>query len=201
MSKATVFIAFTIGAAAGAATAWYFTKTKYEQIAQEEIDSVKETFSKLYKREDEVGEPDKNVEESTDEASDEPLSVMDYARKIRQEGYLTRDDAESSEPPEALYSLPYVIAPESFDELEGYEALSFTYYSDKVLADDRDRAVDDLETAVGFSSYDELEGHFGEHEDDSIFVRDDRLKHDIEILFDSRKYSDVLAKEPYKAEV
>lgn len=198
MSKATTFIAFAIGAAAGAATAWYFTKKKYEQIAQEEIDSVKETFSKLYKREDKAPE---TVEESTDEKPDEPLSVMDYARKIRQEGYQTQDVAEPSEPPQTLYSLPYVIAPESFDEMEGYGVLSFTYYSDKTLTDDRDRIVDDLETAVGFSSHDELESHFGEHEDDSIFVRDDRLKHDIEILFDHRKYSDVLEKEPYKAGV
>ena len=37
---------FAVGAAIGSAATWYFVKTKYERIAQEEIDSVKEEFSK-----------------------------------------------------------------------------------------------------------------------------------------------------------
>lgn len=198
MSKATAVIAFVIGAAGGAAAAWYITKTKYEQIAQEEIDSVKETFSKLYKRNEETEEASSEAEESTDEEEEEPskpLSVMEYAIKLRDEGYAREEVKEETA------DLPYVIAPESFDEMEGYTVMSFTYYADKVLTDDRDRAVEDLESVVGFSSPEDLESHFGEHEDDSIFVRNDRLKCDIEILYDTRKYADVLAKEPYKAGV
>ena len=34
--------------------------------------------------------------------------------------------------------------------------------------------------------------HFGEYEDDSVFVRSDRLKCDYEILLDQRNYSDVV---------
>ena len=33
--------------------------------------------------------------------------------------------------------------------------------------------------------------HFGEYEDDSIFVRNDELKIDFEILRDERNYTDV----------
>lgn len=197
MSKATAIIAFVIGAAGGAAAAWYITKTKYERIAQEEIDSVKETFSKLYKRDNEATESSAESDDSTDEDEEEPeepLSVMEYAIKIRNEGYAREEVKEEGE-------LPYVIAPESFDEMDGYSVLSFTYYADKVLTDDRDRAIDDITPVVGFADAEELESHFGEHEDDSIFVRDDRLKRDIEILYDTRKFADVLAAEPYKAGV
>ena len=42
---------FIAGAAAGAAVAWKLTKTKYEQIAEDEIDSVKEVFSRRLKEE------------------------------------------------------------------------------------------------------------------------------------------------------
>ena len=50
--------AFAIGAAAGSVATWAVVKTKYERIAQEEIDSVKEVFSK---------EAEKEIEEVTEE--------------------------------------------------------------------------------------------------------------------------------------
>ena len=39
--------------------------------------------------------------------------------------------------------------------------------------------------------------HFGEYEDDSVFVRNDRLKADYEILMDQRTYAEVLQEKPY----
>lgn len=193
MSKATAIITFTIGAAIGATTAWYITKKRYEQIAQEEIDSVKDTFSKLYKREEDDVTSEETSDDS-DEEEDEGLSVMEYAVKLRQEGYTNTDVGRQNKP---VADAPYVIPPESFDELEGYSVRSLTYYSDNVLADDDDRIVEDVEALVGSDSL----NHFGEYEDDSVFVRNDRLKCDFEILYDNRKYADVLKKEPYKAEV
>ena len=38
---------FAVGAAIGSAVTWKLLKTKYERIAQEEIDSVKEVFGLL----------------------------------------------------------------------------------------------------------------------------------------------------------
>ena len=37
---------FIAGAAVGSIVTWQFLKTKYEEIAQEEIDSVKQTYAK-----------------------------------------------------------------------------------------------------------------------------------------------------------
>jgi hypothetical protein len=53
--------------------------------------------------------------------------------------------------------------------------------------------VDDV---VGFESL----NRFGEYEDDSVFVRNDRLKCDYEILLDRRKYSDVVNKKPHEVD-
>lgn len=46
MSKTTGFVMFVLGAAVGSVATWQYVKKKYEQIAQEEIDSVKEIFSR-----------------------------------------------------------------------------------------------------------------------------------------------------------
>ena len=44
MNKARGFVMFVLGAAVGSVATWQYTKKKYERIAQEEIDSVKEIF-------------------------------------------------------------------------------------------------------------------------------------------------------------
>ena len=91
---------------------------------------------------------------------------------------------------------PYVISPEEFGEFEEYEKISLTYYADKVLADENDEEVDDVDEIVGEESL----NHFGEYEDDSVFVRNDRLKCDYEILLDQRNYSDVAKTMPHRVE-
>ena len=47
MDKKVIF-SFLIGATVGSITTWKLLKTKYEQITQEEIDSVKDVYSKNY---------------------------------------------------------------------------------------------------------------------------------------------------------
>lgn len=44
--KLSNVVIFAIGAAIGSLATWKFVKTKYEKIANEEIESVKEIFSK-----------------------------------------------------------------------------------------------------------------------------------------------------------
>jgi hypothetical protein len=75
-----------------------------------------------------------------------------------------------------------------------------TYYADDVLAleyADRDTGeikydvIDDVEHTIGADSL----THFGEYEDDSVHVRNDRLECDYEILRDYRKFSDIISYE------
>ena len=84
---------------------------------------------------------------------------------------------------------PYVISPDDFGELDGYETSSLTYYADGVLEDDyyvviEEDAVDDM---VGIESLE----HFGDYENDTVFVRNEKLKTDFEIQRDLRKYSEI----------
>lgn len=93
-------------------------------------------------------------------------------------------------------SAPHIITPEEFGENEEYDTISLTLYSDGVLADDADKPIDDVDEVIGKESLE----HFGEYEDDSIFVRNDKLKCDYEVLIDERKYAQILEDKPYLKE-
>jgi len=196
MNKTINFMTFVLGVAVGSVVTWRYVEKKYEQIAQDEIDSVKEVFSK---RETEFTE-DTEVQIKADNAKKKP-SVIEYAAWLRKRGYTNYSDMVDEKPEEVKeepmsVDKPYVIAPEEFGELDDYETISLIYYTDQILADDNDVIVDDIEDVVGFDSL----NSFGEYEDDSVFVRNDRLKCDYEILLDQRKYSDVIKRRPHEVE-
>jgi hypothetical protein len=196
MNKTINFMMFVLGVAVGSVVTWRYVEKKYEQIAQDEIDSVKEVFSR---RETEFTE---NTEAriKADNAKEKP-SVIEYAARLREQGYTNYSDMADEKPEEVKeesmsIDKPYVIAPEEFGDLDDYETISLTYYADQILADDNDEIVDDVEDVVGFDSL----NSFGEYEDDSVFVRNDRLKCDYEILLDQRKYSSVIRRKPHEVD-
>lgn len=196
MNKTINFMMFVLGVAVGSVVTWRYVEKKYEQIAQDEIDSVKEVFSK---REAEFTE-DTEARIKADNAKEKP-SIIEYAARLREQGYTNYSDMVDEKPEEVKeepmsVDKPYVIAPEEFGDLDDYETISLTYYADQILVDDNDVIVDDVEDVVGFDSL----NSFGEYEDDSVFVRNDRLKCDYEILLDQRKYSSVIRRKPHEVD-
>lgn len=183
MSKFSNVIIFAVGAAVGSAVTWKLLKSKYEQIAQEEIDSVKEAFSKRFTPEDSNGPQESGEPQMTLNEYSEKLKEMKYANDLaiaeKEKKGVTDADMNKNE--------PYVISPEEFGELDGYDAVSLNYFADGVLTDDWDNEIEDVDDMVGLDSL----NHFGEYEDDSVFVRNDRDKVDYEILLDSRNFSDL----------
>ena len=197
MNKTINFMIFVLGVTVGSVVTWRYVKKKYEQIAQDEIDSVKEAFSK---REVDFTE-DTEVRIKADNAKEKP-NIVEYAAWLRERGYTNYSDMAADEKPEEVkeepmsVDKPYVISPEEFGNLDDYEMISLTYYADQILADDNDVIVDDVEDIVGFDSL----NSFGEYEDDSVFVRNDRLKCDYEILLDQREYLDVIRRKPHEVD-
>ena len=198
MSNKLIFsFAFIVGAAAGSGTTWYLLKDKYAEIAQEEIDSVKEVFARReQERKDEsvkktVAEGIKNVDKNKPE-------LHEYVEKLRKTGYVRYSDRRTEEDVEPVeQNCPYVIPPEQFGDNDEYEQISLTYYADSVLADDNDEIIEDVEETIGFESL----NHFGEYEDDSVFVRNDARKCDYDILLDQMAYSEVANGRPHQMEV
>ena len=177
MSK-TGFAMFLAGATVGAAATWLCLRRYYEQITQEEIDSVKASFAE---RKPVIA----NI------AKLKP-DLVNYAAKLQEEGYTnyTEHSKKNTEEKkdEPMPNEPYVISPDDYGENDNYTQISLVYYAgDGVLADDEDEVVEDIEDTVG----EDFAEHFGEYEDDSVFIRNDRLRCDYEILRDNRSFSDV----------
>ena len=165
---------FSAGAAIGSVVTWKLLKTKYEQYAQEEIDSVKEVFKNR--------QPIPVVKEEKNS----------YAQTVTSLGYSqmsTEKVKTAIEAKEVVEEAIAIISPMAFGELDDYDTVGLTYYADGVLAyDSTDEKVASIEKTVGIEALD----CFGEYEDDIVHVRNDDLKVDFEISKDSRSYSDVV---------
>lgn len=181
MSKLGTVFAFALGAAAGTFVSWRILKAKYEKITEKEVQSVKDVYAKKYAEEQE--EFDKAIDERWDEVEKEVIKD-EYSEKFQQLGYGSVTDGEGADMKKKKTE-PYVITPEEFSELDDYETTTLFYYQDGVVADTNDEVVIDVAELIGLDSLDK----FGEYEDDSVFVRNDNLKTDFEILLDARSFS------------
>lgn len=180
-NKVVNAIAFLLGAGIGSVVTWKLVETKYKKLAQEEIDSVREVYSK---KEIALANEVKKAHACL-EANTKNDKVPSYHHIVEDMGYAAESEEEEG------VSNVYVIPPESYGELD-YEEVSLTYYADDVLAYDDDSVIRDIDKVVGKGSL----NTFGEYEDDSVFVRDDDKKIDYEILRDTRRYSDVVGDDP-----
>lgn len=188
-------ILFAVGAAIGSAVTWKFVKTKYERIADEEIDSMKRYYEE---RQSEPTEGDTENDIVDEEPAVDSLDREAYAKKVQQMEYVDYSNntkpAATKKPKKT--TRPYVIDPDEYGEMKEYQTVSLNYYSDGVLADDFDEVVDDVDDTVGLDSL----KRFDEYGSDSVYVRNDERKCDYEILIDGRAFKDVAGDSPYRAE-
>ena len=193
---------FITGAAVGSVVTWKLLEkkidAKYAQISQEEIDSTKAEFER---RLNEINKTDESTEtESADRNEPQPEESdeeeEDYEEVLEELGYSEQEEdpvpVREKNYKKRVTGAPYVILPEVLGEFDDYKIISLTYYADHVLVDDDDDVIDDIEKYIGLDSL----NHFGEHADDAVYVRNDRLKCDYEILLDHREYSDVAKTKP-----
>ena len=198
---------FVLGAAAGSLATWKLIEKKYKDIAQEEIDSVKDTFSKMKKNE----YPDKledypdfeefNDSDDSDDVEEEHKpeqkidrnnkpDIVEYAKILSETGYTNYAERQDKKEKKGVEPVederPYVISPDEFGEKDGYENVTLTYYADGVLTDYFDNVISNVDEVVGFDSLD----HFGEYEDDVVFVRNEKMETDYEILRDLRDFNE-----------
>jgi len=189
------------GGLTGFASAKLLLKEKYRQESDEAIASVKETYRKVVS-ELESKESPTNAEKAQEERRVKPIVLSTTrvnADRARDKGdiskYMHYTRMYGGDKKDSVETHPRIIPPEEFGETEGYEQISLTWYADEVLADLDDHRLTDveIEQRVGRDAM----THFGEYENDSVFVRNDELKCDYEILMDHRKYADVLEDKPY----
>lgn len=190
-------LTFAAGAVIGSAVTWKVLKTKYEQMVQEEIESVKEAFAGMATNSDqsdddtEADEDEERphqvnwdeLEDLDEEYSDEELE--EYAELTN----LYSNEKGGAEKVEV--KKPYVIEPMEFDE-NGFRTMELTYYADGTLEDANHEIVTDVDDLLGEGSL----NTFGRYEEDSVFVRNEHLKMDFQILRDPRTYEEATGNTP-----
>jgi hypothetical protein len=216
-NKVIGIIAFAAGAAVGSVATWKLVKTKYEKIAQEEIESIREVY---FHNEEDEDEPD------PDDEAPKMAEVRSYRDLVDNSGYVNycgnalreglceglkspnaeveamikekakaivdecNDILEGSKTEEMKTdkNKPYVIHPDEFGEKD-YNIVTLAYYKDGVVTTYNTGEVlsnDEVENLVGIESL----SHFGEYEEDTVFVRNDSRKIDYEILRSEDAYTD-----------
>lgn len=185
---------FAVGAVIGSAVTYFYVKKKYDKIIEEEVNSERDRYRQsLKEKQEDLDILQQNVNELGSIVHNEKVNDYEYGEILEADGTITNpmddDIFEEEVDSDILEPAPYVIPPEEFDE-KGYDLQTFLYYSNGMLTDDMDIPVIDIENTVGLDAT----NHFGEYEADSVFIRNDRLKIDYEILYDRRNYDEVQAR-------
>ena len=182
------FVAFAFGVAVGSVATWKLVEAKYRQIADEEIESVREVYAKVYGDSTEESEDEDEEDQKIfdDLVKDLGYSSDEDEKKETETEKETREESEGEGDEDDMIR-PYVIEEEDYDEI-GYDTESLYYYDDGVLIYSiTEEVIKDIDGLVGQDSIDQLL----ESGEDYIYVRNDELGIDFEILRDRRNFSEV----------
>lgn len=204
MCKLTGVVIFAAGMLLGGISASVITKRKYEKLAEEEIQSVKEMFKRKIERDKAIQEQEQKEENKQEEIKqevvvEEPIQeeperfelIYDNMTKAyRQNNKEWVDEKARREKVKELLNKisyePEVIDPEEFGET-GYDMVTLTYFADGVIADDLDEIVDDYEQLVGR----EFIKIFNDFDATTVYVRNEYWEIDYEIVRDDWFFTDI----------
>ena len=209
MNKTVIgIISFAAGAAIGSVATFMSIKNKYEQIAKEEIEEVREVYMNAIRKTKDVD--DEHEESAPINKAPKVAELKSYKDVMNESGYINYGNITEAEVEEMVKektkeiveecndilkktedkvnkNKPYVIHPDDFGD--DYNTITLVYYKDDVVTTYdtgevlTDKEIDDL---IGEESL----SHFGEYEEDSVIVRNDARKIDYEILRSEETYSD-----------
>ena len=185
MSKVKGLLIFATGALAGAFAGARIAKKHYEELAQEEIEEVRAYYKN---KEEKIQEKAILAEEKVEEKSIEVEEKKEYDNIIKHGNYMTMEEDEENEDDE-LYDSddePYIIDPSEFGNYGHYATQTCTYFADGVLVDDVDEVIEDPDSLVGTYHID----IFRDFDATSVYVRNDWMKMDFEIIRDDWFWSD-----------
>ncbi len=193
---------FVTGAAIGAVVTWKLIEKKYKDLADEEIQSVIDTFkdrkpTKVTPIDEGDSESSKDDETEGELSNGTIENVIDYSKIIKKEQYNTETDEkeddytvdleEENNDDEFERHIPSVIEPEEFGTIEHFGTKTLTLYADNILTDEIDQVFNTEDTDL-FPGW---RDHIGEYEDDALHIRDIDNEMDYEILRSYKTYSGI----------
>lgn len=180
-------ISFIAGLVIGGGGVYLYFKDVYEERFQTELETEKAALQHDAKKTKDEESLDQNVRHAVTGNTPEPETneFVEYAAKLAKSGYRDYSDTKVER--------PYVIRPDEFDDIPGYSTIELMYFSDGVLADEFYEKVENVDECVGIDSL----SHFGEYEEDSVYVRNDARRCDYIIIREKERYKDVRKTMPH----
>lgn len=175
-----VFI-FLGGAAIGSIVTWKVLDEKYKKLADEEIESVVDVFNK---RKEELETKHKNKEEYSTIIENAEYKIendiLQQETTSKENTTKTTKNKKSKNKEDQVY----IIDIDDFGDIDEYSTKTWVYYSDGVLADEFENVVETPSMFLGEALTSMKD------EDESIYVRNDILKCDYEIIKSEKAYGD-----------
>lgn len=183
----------TTGVAIGGGAGYFVTKKileqRFEADLNEQIAEVKEYY-KLLRKDGEYSQLVKPAEELVELPKYEDVISEYSGEEETEEEETVMVEPESDE--ERNPDEPYVISVDEYmNDHEEYDKNTVTYFeADDVLVDEREQVIPDVEQTVGTDSLTKF-GHMS-NDNKVVYVRNERLEADFEILLDTRSYSETV---------
>ena len=212
----TKILIFFGGVAAGSVATYLYMKDKTEERIYEEVEDVRRTYAKLATEsaaeEKEDDDNDNNISpreravQNAQRKADmitssniiERQSYNLFSKPYKAENEEDSDDEEEDSyenlvnvqaPSDGLAEAPYTIS--QFEFINGepyYDKTTLNYYDDDILEEElTEGIIEDINAVVGRESLTK----FGEYEDDVVFVRNEKLCTDYEIIHQHRNFADI----------
>lgn len=173
---------FAVGALAGTFVGAQIAKKKYEEIANEEIEEIRDYYRKVNKElaDQLVAKTEEPKEEIEEEREEERKQ---YNNIIKRGNYMAVDEEEQNN----VCDEAYPIDPSEFGNDGKNATETLTYFADGVLVNEVDEVVEDPDLVVGRHHID----IFNEFPDATcVYVRNDLDGMDYEIIKDDWCWSD-----------
>lgn len=201
---------FTVGIGlagfAGYKIGYSVSQKRYEHLADEEVASVRKMLIERYEGKNKpckkVNDPiDQNNETPVKEEKQQkgkkginvvPSNDTDYGKPYRTASepdripgkpggnikYLDKEEVDTTK--------PYIITPEEFHDSD-YECKTLFYCADKVLTDDDYNQISNIGIVGGYPILNQI----GKYDADCLYVRDEKIAVDYEILLEERTFSKI----------
>lgn len=206
-----VSIAFIAGVATGIAATVTYAKYKNAKIDQEEEMEYEEAvIEEIFDDVEEPNEPEPEEEFVEEFRPATPEEAKAYERATRHYRELAEVDEKTLEEKvreksinivrdcnritseggnKVLADKPYIIKPNEFGE-QDYDEVTLVYYANgKFTSYDTGDLMDEFEIEDAIGNIDPSV-HFGDYEEDSVFIRNDERGIDYEVLRDEDPYEE-----------
>lgn len=169
MNKGLIFVA---GVGLGALATFFIIKSKYENMYQEDVESLRELQNEKM---------DNAIKTAKIETKNSPAELAQY-NEILKRNY-------ASAPVEPAKKDIYIIDPDEYGLKAGYATEELNYYAgDDTLVDEHDERIEDASSMIGIEALE----HFGDYEEDIIHIRNEKLNVDFEITRFDQSYAEVI---------